>query len=1737
MNTHRTKLKTSETSFRVMQSPRRGITLLFVISMIVLFLLMGTTFVVVSNDYLRGARRRNINGGVNAGAITREEGQRLVVQSFLEVIRGPSLDNQANPLRTHDLLGDMYGYGIGARLNPDPAPGFAPNVHASGHFLTFSIRLGPDVSGTFTLNATSLMRDPADNVLQSLLTHDNTLGTFPTIPPGHFNGRLITISSGDVKGLTCRVIQSDGTNPTTTLGQEIHTFVVYPLNPQSDLTDISDKLVEELSAGGLNNGTVEVVINGRPFAGTGAGSFDETSPSDAAALDPAYADEPNRQGIDRSVLETNYLARTPDGGTTFLPNDQSINEPWDAVDLQNVMLAGIVDDPSTGTVGTVDPTDVTPSFFRDSLARDDDFSPFTDGAAPPNRDTIVVDNDNDGVSDGIWIDTGLPIRSTPEGEYIKPLVSFLILDMDGRLNVNAHGVSGETATSASTTGLLQGGTGIFVPGLGLGPAEISLQAILPGTQAALINARYTSRRDTTDNLPGDEGKRDLKSLYLLAGYPATGTTGNHFFSELDLTGNYAVGFMSDGGATSLDALVPSMVPATLITNPITQSLTDSPYEVNLSGVGSSQDSLFVESQLERMLRPNDRDSILLDEELPDLLAGDIPSGDADSFLRKSLTTASFEVPSIPEDLNKRLFDVLESAVLAANGGTPLTQPEIDTIAATMSQLLSPEIRRGMPMNLNRIFGDGMDNNGNSVIDDLSEVEDWVTGLEPDDTSTTTVDESEVALDVDNNGATDVAFSGLFARHNFARRLFTLMVLITEYRNRDPGVDTPEVTLFDSAGVLDTDDFFDFNGDTLVTEADIWAHRKMLAQWCVNVVDFRDPDSVMTPFEVDLDPFDTGGWEVNGNPGTTGTGATEASGDESATLGNFGTLGAGFPNYLVLWGAERPELLITETSALHDVKLQDLASDSGPNAQVGPNTATDDDDFDSAFLPTASAFFELTNPWTVRTNVQTATAPREVYNAGRGGVDLRKRDVATDQSPVWRLVVVNPDIVNTTVRASPVTLTADDIRNISSFEDDIDTAIATDSAAVVRYVYFAEPLVTVVDPTAQLQFGGPKVYYPSTAEGFPTASSSILEPGQFAVVGSAGNRVSTSAFTTYFGRTTTDASSGPTASMPLAELNLTQQIVIDPIGGQVTWHPDGSSGSPFGDIAIAIDSNPVHGTRSLGISDPIDNQYQDIVTAAGATLQNVDDGVGLVDGAGMDFALDQPLDQQVVGATDWPTHPLNHRGLIPGYRVVCLQRLANPLANFSAATNPYRTVDSSAVDLFVFNGLMTTTDEDAGKAVNPGVSHQYTSLPDSLGTFERAESQTAPAAGTEALLWRTSVMGEIDAVTVAATAASPVVAFDFANTLGYVNDYFSTHVGTDTYPWLTWNNRPFANRFELANVPYTSSGWLTRLFSLPPSVTGGATDAFSAIDHAGAGLGGGTATDAMPFEDLTTAEQDKLKQVVHPNAFGFAHLLNFQADADESDRLAPIMDFVEVPSRFAGTFDYVDTDEFTSAMAGTWPARDDLDYSLTAPFDELPTARYAGKVNVNTIPSAAIWDSLLGARSATPGPYSDTTNGADFTELTTALDDNPLRPASAVNYTSGTPTGVSNTGLFRSATDGRVNGAMEASLLDYVPATQQAFNNTDRNAYFRNGIRQRLGSIATNRSSVFAIWVTVGYFEWNSETNDFRLDGGDPIEYGTESGTVERSRGFFLFDRSIPMAYEPGQDHNVERGILLQSLIE
>jgi hypothetical protein len=54
-------------------------------------------------------------------------------------------------------------------------------------------------------------------------------------------------------------------------------------------------------------------------------------------------------------------------------------------------------------------------------------------------------------------------------------------------------------------------------------------------------------------------------------------------------------------------------------------------------------------------------------------------------------------------------------------------------------------------------------------------------------------------------------------------------------------------------------------------------------------------------------------------------------------------------------------------------------------------------------------------------------------------------------------------------------------------------------------------------------------------------------------------------------------------------------------------------------------------------------------------------------------------------------------------------------------------------------------------------------------------------------------------------------------------------------------------------------------------------------------------------------------------------------------------------------------------------------------------------------------------------------------------------------------------------------------------------------------------------------VTIGYFDANAPT--------------AEVEPVKRHRAYYIFDRSIPVGYEPGKNHNVLDAVLLRRIIQ
>jgi hypothetical protein len=138
---------------------------------------------------------------------------------------------------------------------------------------------------------------------------------------------------------------------------------------------------------------------------------------------------------------------------------------------------------------------------------------------------------------------------------------------------------------------------------------------------------------------------------------------------------------------------------------------------------------------------------------------------------------------------------------------------------------------------------------------------------------------------------------------------------------------------------------------------------------------------------------------------------------------------------------------------------------------------------------------------------------------------------------------------------------------------------------------------------------------------------------------------------------------------------------------------------------------------------------------------------------------------------------------------------------------------------------------------------------------------------------------------------------------------------------------------------------------------------------------------------------------------------------------------------------------------------------------------------------------------------------------------------------------------------RADAANPRNPLFQLYSTADDVNNTFRNPYFHYAELMRMANLTTTRSNVYAVWVTVGYFEvtpatpkpWMSTLSAAQIqqimqqaypDGYElQQELGSDTGEIVRHRGFYIIDRSIPVGFQRGQDLNVEKAILLKRFIE
>ena len=133
----------------------------------------------------------------------------------------------------------------------------------------------------------------------------------------------------------------------------------------------------------------------------------------------------------------------------------------------------------------------------------------------------------------------------------------------------------------------------------------------------------------------------------------------------------------------------------------------------------------------------------------------------------------------------------------------------------------------------------------------------------------------------------------------------------------------------------------------------------------------------------------------------------------------------------------------------------------------------------------------------------------------------------------------------------------------------------------------------------------------------------------------------------------------------------------------------------------------------------------------------------------------------------------------------------------------------------------------------------------------------------------------------------------------------------------------------------------------------------------------------------------------------------------------------------------------------------------------------------------------------------------------------------------------------------------ATTVDGMRVRDTDFRNTDRSPFFRYQMYTKLSNSVTTRSNVYAIWITVGFFECervqpgvqfpvqtgHSSSDEFatkhRYPDGFRIlrELGSDSGEAKRHRSFAIIDRTIPVGFLRGENLNVERAFLINHIID
>jgi hypothetical protein len=266
--------------------------------------------------------------------------------------------------------------------------------------------------------------------------------------------------------------------------------------------------------------------------------------------------------------------------------------------------------------------------------------------------------------------------------------------------------------------------------------------------------------------------------------------------------------------------------------------------------------------------------------------------------------------------------------------------------------------------------------------------------------------------------------------------------------------------------------------------------------------------------------------------------------------------------------------------------------------------------------------------------------------------------------------------------------------------------------------------------------------------------------------------------------------------------------------------------------------------------------------------------------------------------------------------------------------------------------------------------------------------------------------------------------------------------------------------------------------------------------------------------------------------------------------------------------------FRSYMEGFTTVPPTLETSMTTT-GALVTSAYSQR------PMLAVDATLLRRRDMTWQPY-DILSSAGFSTRDNKYNIDPAfdplfalnfpRPYQAGSYDSRPFSGYTGNMFYRWGVtnvagvtnpfqNSMVNSGPAVAAFDNYHSRSADYRNSDRNPFFRYQLYTKLSNLVTTRSNVYAIWVTLGYFE----VERVKIDGygrtmpsqestgfsqGDDLpdaqrwpsgyrlvrELGSDTGEVKRHKAFALFDRTIPVGFIRGENFNVDRAFLTRRVL-